>query len=195
MSRNGKEADRVKEQAVTYETYAELPDDGRRYEVIDGSLELMSPGPSPTHQSVSGELQFLLRTSCNSDYKIFGAPLDVILSDTDVLQPDILMVHRSRLQIVTNRGVEGPPDLIAEIVSPSSRKRDKVVKMRTYARYGVPEYWIVDPETRTLEQYRREDGGFYELCDLFEGDDAVVPDRFPCVSFAIRDIFRDMSGV
>jgi Uma2 family endonuclease len=192
MDKDKKAAERIKEQQITYEIYAAMPDDGQRYEIVDGTLEMMSPSPSTKHQTVSGELGFVLRMSCKSEYMIYDAPLDVILSETNVLQPDILMVHRSRFHIVTVRGIEGPPDLVVEILSPYSRKRDKVDKMKTYAKHGVEEYWIVDSEARTLEQFRLVDSGLYELCNLFEGDESVTSDRLPCVSFVIGDIFRDI---
>ncbi|WP_373229343.1 Uma2 family endonuclease [Cohnella sp.] len=191
MEKKNKAKDQIKEQQVTYETYAAMPDDGQRYEIVDGSMEMMTPSPSTTHQAVSGELEFVLKQSCKSDYLIYDAPLDVILSETNVLQPDILMIHRSRQHIVTDRGIEGPPDLVVEILSPSSRKRDKVIKMRTYAKHGVQEYWIVDSATRILEQFQLIDSDHYELCNLFEGDD-TVSDKLPCVSFVISDIFREI---
>lgn len=146
---------------MTYDQYAAMPDDGQRYEIFEGEMLLMSPGPSSPHQSVNRELEFILMQSCRMDYVIFDAPLDVILSQTTVLQPDILMIHRSRQHIVTKRGIEGPPDLVVEIVSPGSRKRDKVSKMHLYAKYEVPEYWIIDTDSRILEQYRLQ-GDRYE---------------------------------
>lgn len=181
----------VKEQQMTYDLYAAMPEDGMRYEIIDGTLEMMSPRPSTTHQVVSGELEFIMKMSYQSDYVIYHAPLDVILSQTTVLQPDILMIHRSRLHIVTTRGIEGPPDLVVEIVSPGSRKRDKVSKMNLYAKYDVPEYWIIDTDARTLEQYNLI-GDHYEMRNLFEGDEIVASDKLPCVSFVLRDIFADV---
>lgn len=190
MTKN-KDDDRIKEQQVTYDVYAAMPDDGQRYEIVDGVLELMSPGPMTIHQTVSGELGFILKQSCKSNFVIFSAPIDVILNQTNVLQPDILMIHHSRLGIVTSRGIEGPPDLVVEVISPSSRKRDKVVKSKIYAKYQVPEYWIIDPKGRTLEQYRLQ-GELYELVRLFEGDDQVTSDKLPCVSFALSDIFNDL---
>lgn len=193
MKQKKNAADRIKEQPVTYDIYAQLPDDGARYEVLNGTLEMMSPGPSATHQTVSRELQFVFMQSCRSDYVIFGAPFDVILSETNVLQPDLLMIHRSRLHIVTERGIAGAPDLVVEIASPGSRSRDKVKKMKIYAEHGVPEYWIVDPVSRTLEQYRQADtGAIYELHNLFEGNDTVVSDKLPCISFAISAIFAEI---
>ena len=191
MKKDQNSDDRIKEQLVTYEIYAGMPDDGQRYEIIEGTMEMMSPGPSTMHQTVSGELQFELKQNCKLDYMIYYAPLDVILSEKNVLQPDILMIHRSRLHIVTARGIEGLPDLVVEIISPGSRRRDKIVKMKAYAKHGVPEYWIVDSELRILEQYLLL-GDIYELHNLFEGDDIVTSDKLPCVSFVISDIFKEL---
>ncbi|WP_372632560.1 Uma2 family endonuclease [Cohnella sp.] len=180
----------VREGPVTYEDYAAMPDDGNRYEIIDGVLEMMSPGPMTVHQGVSGEL-FLFLQSCRSEYVMFLAPFDVILSRTTVLQPDIIMIHRSRLEIVKKHGVEGAPDLVVEILSPSTRKRDKVVKAAAYAKHQVPEYWLVDPEARTLEQYRL-DGERYELAQTYEEEDRVSSDKLPCVSFVLGEIFNEV---
>ncbi|HZG75478.1 MAG TPA: Uma2 family endonuclease [Paenibacillus sp.] len=188
-----KPADRVKEEPFTYDRYAAMPDDGNRYEIVDGALELLSPGPSPMHQSIVGELAYRLKQTCSAEYLIFCAPLDVILSATDVRQPDLVIVHRSRASVVTRRGIEGPPDLVAEVLSPGSRKRDKIGKMATYAKYGVPAYWIVDPDAFTLEQYVLGDGP-YELRNVFEDDDEVVSDKLPCVSFRVSDLFRDLAS-
>jgi Uma2 family endonuclease len=192
MYKKNNDTDQIKEQLVTYEIYAAMPDDGQRYEIVDGSMELMSSGPSTTHQAISGELEFVLKQSCRSEYMIYDAPLDVILSEMNVLQPDIIMIHRSRLHIVTERGIEGSPDLVVEILSPGSRKKDKVIKMRTYAQHGIHEYWIVDSITRTLEQYQLDDSGLYELRNLFEGNDKVTSDKLPCVAFVIGDMFREI---
>ncbi|MCU6711394.1 Uma2 family endonuclease [Paenibacillus sp. J5C_2022] len=187
-----KTADQVLEPPVTYEMYAEWPDDGQRYEIVNGIMEMISPGPSTTHQAVSGELALIIKQSCRKDYLVFHAPIDVILSQTTVVQPDILMIHRSREHIVTKRGIEGPPDLVIEILSPSSHKRDKLIKRRAYAEHGVPEYWVVDTEARTLDQYQLLEDGRYELANLFEGNDPVVSDKIPCIGFVIEDIFREV---
>lgn len=185
-------ADRVKEEPATYDMYAAMPDDGHRYEIIDGVMEMMSPGPNPSHQSICRELMHIMLETCKTNYIIFTSPIDVILSQTNVVQPDILMIHRSRSHIVSKRGIEGPPDLVVEILSPGSRRRDKRLKMRAYETHGVPEYWIVDPEARTLEQYALSSDGGYDLCDVFEGNDKVTSDKLPCVSFSVDDIFHDM---
>jgi len=182
----------AKESPVTYEMYANMEDDGNRYEVIDGVLEAMSPSPTATHQSILVELLDALRQTCKSDYLVYVAPLDVILSDTNVVQPDALMIHRGRQSIVTARGIEGAPDLVAEILSLYSRKRDRLRKMAAYEKHGVPEYWIVDPEARTLERYRLNEDDKYEMTDVFEGDEQVASDKLPCVSFAVSRLFVDV---
>lgn len=196
MERHKNDADadknKLKEQSVTYDMYAELPDDGQRYEILNGVLELMSPGPSPTHQEVSRELEFIFMQGCRNEFLIYHAPIDVILSDRNVVQPDILMLHRSRQHIVTNRGIEGAPDLIVEIVSPGSRSRDRITKFNLYAQHGVPEYWIIDAVSRTLERYRLAEDGQYQIVNLFEGDEPVYSDKLPCVSFVLSEIFRDI---
>lgn len=178
------------EHPVTYEAYAEMPDDGLRYEVLDGELELMSPGPSTIHQVIGSALHLLVQ-GCSSEYFILQAPLDVILSRTNVVQPDLIMIHRSRSDIVTIRGVEGVPDLVVEVLSPGSRKRDRQRKFRIYAKHGVPEYWIIDPVAQTLEQFELNSEPHYELHDLFENDDRVTSDKLPCISFPVRELFKD----
>jgi Uma2 family endonuclease len=191
LDKEKKAADMIKEQLVTYEMYAAVPDDGHRYEIFDGKLEMMSPGATASHQTISGTLFFMLMQSCKSDYLIFHPPFDVILSKTNVLQPDMMMIHRSRLHLVTERGIEGAPDMVVEIISPGSRKRDKGVKMGTYAKFGVQEYWVIDSDTRTLEQFQlvRES---YELIRLFGGDELVNSDKLPCVSFEVGEIFTEI---
>lgn len=187
MDGKKKQPDQIKEHPITYETYAALPDDGNRYELVDGVLELMSPSATSQHQIASFEIQRKLADSCEADYMILSAPLDVILSPTEVRQPDLIMLHRSRLNLLTKRGVEGAPDLVVEILSPCSLRRDKISKMTSYARYGIPEYWIVDPQNGALEQYLLN-GQSYGLHQIYIEDDPVSSPNIPCISFTIRDI-------
>lgn len=180
----------VKEGRLTYDDYAALPDqEGVHYELVDGVLELMTPSPTAKHQVISARMQFLLTQTCDEDYLILDAPMDVILSRHEVRQPDLIMIHRSRLSIVTKRGIEGPPDLVVEILSPSTVKRDKVGKLKTYEKYGIPEFWIVEASGTYLEQYVLKDER-YELAEVFSGDEPVRSDRLPCVSFTMNDILR-----
>lgn len=178
----------IKEISLTYEDYAAI-DDGNRYELTEGQLELMSPAPSITHQIISFELQKKITISCELDYLILYAPVDVILSSTEVRQPDIVLVKRNRLDIVSNRGIEGAPDLVIEILSPSTLKRDKIDKLEVYARFHIPEYWIVDPNSGVLEQFvLREER--YELHDIFQQDELITSPNIPCVSFTMDMIME-----
>lgn len=181
----------IKESPVTYEMYANMVDDGNRYEIADGVLELMSPSPTFIHQSITDELLYRLKTSCRNDYIIVSSPIDVILSDTEVRQPDLVMIHRSRMSIISNRGINGSPDLVVEVSSEHSRRRDKVKKRIAYAQHGVPEYWIVDLSNFSLEQYVL-DGTRYELTEVYAGDDTVHSLTMPCASFSMNEIVQSL---
>ncbi|WP_248930187.1 Uma2 family endonuclease [Paenibacillus hamazuiensis] len=183
-------SDLIREQPVAYDEYAELPDDGNRYELVDGRLELMSPGASPKHQIIGSAVLASLTASCGDDYLIFYE-VDIILSSYHVRRPDIVMVHRDRNGIITKRGVEGPTDLVAEIVSVHSLRRDKVDKLRAYSAFGIPEYWIILPGSGMLEQYELGHAGIYELKDVYSGDEPVRSERLPCVKLTVNDALRD----
>lgn len=178
----------IKEGGLTYDDYAAI-DDGNRYELAAGQLELMSPTPTVTHQFISFEMQKRISQSCESEYFILYAPVDVILSPKEVRQPDIVLVHRKRLEIISKRGVEGAPDLVIEILSPSTLKRDKIAKKKSYAYYGIPEYWIIDPNSAVLEQYILA-GDRYELINLFQENEIVSSPNISCISFTMAEIIE-----
>ena len=181
----------IREYPVTYELYANMIDDGNRYEISDGVLELMSPSPTFTHQSITYELQHVLNTSCRNEFIIVSSPIDVILSDTEVRQPDLVMIHKRRMPIISNRGINGAPDLVVEVTSEHSRRRDKVRKRIVYAQYGVPEYWIVDLSNFTLEQYVLDEGR-YELTEVYADDDMIHSKTMPCASFSMQEIVQNL---
>ncbi|OXS56338.1 hypothetical protein B1A99_21200 [Cohnella sp. CIP 111063] len=166
-------------------------DDGNRYEISDGVLELMSPSPTFTHQSIIYEFQYKLNSDCRNEFIIVSSPIDVILSDTEVRQPDIVLIRRSRMSIISNRGINGAPDLVVEVTSEHSRRRDKVRKRIVYAKYGVPEYWIVDLSNLTLEQYVL-DGDHYELIEVYAEDDPISSQTVPCASFSMNEIIQSL---
>lgn len=177
----------IKESGWTYEDYTKLPDNGNQYEIVAGILEL-KPSASTTHQRISQQLERTLLASCENEYIIIDAPMDVILSDQDTRQPDIMMIHRSRSPIIHEHAVVGPPDLVVEILSPTSVKRDRTMKLRTYAQFGVPEYWIVDPLHVTVEQYSLVQAGQpYELINIYTADEYVESERIRCARFKVRD--------
>jgi len=156
---------------LTYKDYETLPADGRRYELHEGELSV-TPAPSPRHQEVSLNLVVLLHEYVKAQAlgRIFYAPIDLILSDVTIVQPDIVYLETARLSSVTGRGIEGPPTLVVEILSPSTIQIDRGVKFQLYSRYGVPYYWIADPEARTIEAYRLAEGT-YQLSGRLAGSD------------------------
>jgi len=139
---------------LTYEDYRALPDDGRRYELLEGEIQV-APAPSTRHQLISRNLEFLLHAHARERRlgEVMDAPVDVILDRGTVVQPDLLFVSSARLGIISERGIEGAPDLAVEILSESTQAIDRGAKRQLYARYGVLHYWIVDPASRSLAEH------------------------------------------
>ena len=175
----------------TYEDYCQLPDD-RRYELIDGEFYEMAPSPSSIHQRTLLKLARLMADFVESRLLgvVYIAPLDVILSENDTMQPDILFVSAGREGIITQRACEGPPDLVVEVLSPSTSRRDLGIKRRRYARFGVREYWLVDPVARSIEVLVLRDGEFVSLW-VYAGE--MLPDSevMPGLVFAVSSIFPE----
>lgn len=144
----------------TYQDYLWLPED-KRWEVLGGDLAMV-PAPSWSHQTILKRLFRILdeHVTARGLGEVMFAPLDVVLSEEDVVQPDLLYIARDRLAIVTHRGVEGPPDLVVEVLSEGTRERDRVIKRKLYAKYGVQEYWLVDPDAKTVEVLRLGESGY-----------------------------------
>jgi len=145
-------------------------EEGAPYELLRGRF-IVSPSPTSLHQLMVGELFYLLRRAADaSEGLTIPSPMDVILSDNTILQPDLLYIAKDRRHIVKER-VEGPPDLAVEILSPATGRRDKTEKLDLYAKYGVAEYWIVDPATQVFE--------FLLLDDLTSGSGHYVIQQQP----------------
>ena len=164
---------------LTYREYAAIPADGRRYEIHEGELSV-TPAPTPRHQRIARALFQAIHQHVSSRAlgEVFFAPLDVILSETSVVQPDLVYLDRSRLAAVSDRGVEGPPTLVVGILSPSTVLIDRSTKHQLYARHGVPFYWVVDPEARAVEAFTLGPGG-YSLAARGLGPDPIGPPPFP----------------
>ena len=173
----------------TYEDYCQLPDD-RRYELIDGEFYEMSPAPSSVHQRTVLKLARLLADWVDQHGlgEVFIAPFDVLLSLWDTLQPDILFVAADRQHIITARACEGPPDLVVEVLSPSTSRRDLVLKRERYARFGVREYWLVDPVARSIEVLTWQEGAFHSQ-GIYAGDSMPVSAVLPGFAFRADAIF------
>ena len=145
----------------TADDLAGMPEDGRRYEVIGGEL-LVSPSPTTRHQRISGRLYRRIETYVeDQDIGVaYAAAFDVHLGEHDIVQPDILVVLKANVSRLREVGMAGPPDLVIEIISPSSSGIDRIRKAATYATFGVPEYWIVDPDSETILAQALEGGRF-----------------------------------
>jgi Uma2 family endonuclease len=167
----------------------DTPDDGKRYEVIDGQL-CVTPPPILEHQGASIVLAGYIWPYVRERQlgRVYTAPVGVVLDDENGVQPDLVYVSRERLGILSRRGIEGAPDLVVEILSPSTRARDRGIKLRRYAAAGVAHYWIVDPRTRALEACRLTDRG-YELSGKYGPGSTFHPQLFPGLAIPIDDLW------
>ena len=172
---------------LDYEDYAGIPPDRNRHEIIDGDL-VVTPAPSPIHQRVSRRLQRMLEDYFHARGlgEVFNAPIDLILTFHDVVQPDLVVATPPQ---VSARGIEGAPLLVIEILSRSTAKQDRTVKSRRYASLGVVHYWIVEPEAHRLECYRLA-AGEYAMLIQGEGDTVLVHPDWPGLSISLAELWR-----
>ena len=174
---------------LTYQDYAKTPE-GEIWELIDGE-KFMPPSPGEAHQRINIRLGSRLHMFVEDGGlgRMYIAPFDVVLSELDVVQPDLLFVSNERAHIVTSANVRGAPDLVVEIRSPSTASRDWTIKRDLYAKYGVKEYWVVDPVERRvwvmlLDDYRLEEVGSYGMGDV------LTSPTLEGLSIDLDDIFR-----
>lgn len=175
----------------TYEDYLLFPDDGRRHELIDGE-HYVTPSPMTKHQKISGNLFLSLATHTHKTQsgQVFAAPMDVVFSDLDVVQPDLLFISNTRASIITEKNIQGAPDLLVEILSDSTRKTDEIMKRKLYERFQVPEYWIIDPELESVKIYRLADQGYSRTAELGnESSDSLQTPLLPGWELALRKLF------
>ena len=174
---------------LTYDDYVLLPED-RRYEVIEGEL-FVTPAPTPFHQIVAQRLEEILAGFLREHPLgiMLHAPCDVVLSQNDVLQPDILFVSTERRAIIGESHVGPAPDLVVEVLSPSTESRDRRAKAKRYATFGVREMWLVDPAGKTIEVLVNAEEGFCREALYSEGDTvrSVIP---PGLEFPAKPVFR-----
>lgn len=172
----------------TYEDYVLLPDDGR-YEILDGEL-LRVPAPTPFHQLVSKRINHSLdgHVTRNKLGEMLNAPCDVVLSATDVVQPDRLFVAAQRISTIGEKYITAAPDLVVEVLSPSTAERDQTVKTDLYARYGVRELWIASPEAKTIEVLVNAGGSFRREAIYGNGDVLKSP-LLPGLEVPLADVF------
>jgi Uma2 family endonuclease len=172
---------------LTYEDYLNFPDDGNRYEIIDGEL-YVNPSPNMKHQLVLMNIlraldRYVRAHSCG---EIFFAPFDVVLSKHDIVQPDVLYISNERMEIITAANVQGAPDIAIEVLSEGTRKRDETKKRKAYERFGVSEYWIVDPiDEDSVRIVRFKDRKFERR---IVGGNITTP-LLPGFALPLRDVF------
>jgi Uma2 family endonuclease len=179
----------------TYEMYAALPDDGRRYEVVRGVL-LMSPAPEMAHQGVIAEIFGYLREQIFFSRRglVFTGPVDVVLAPKTTVQPDVLVILKEHLDRMQEKRVMGAPDLAVEVISPSSATYDRLVKYSVYEQAGVPEYWLVNLSEQTIEVFTLENGSYRSL-GAFQGEKPLQSRIVPGVAAPAAQFFAWTGGL
>jgi Uma2 family endonuclease len=172
----------------TYRDYIQLPDD-KRYELVEGDF-LLVPAPNLRHQRILRELEAALYLYLRSHPRgeIFFSPCDVVFSEINVVQPDLIFVSTERMTILTEANIQGSPDLVVEILSPSTQQRDRGIKQNLYARYGVREYWIINPENKTAEVLSWTETGYRIEAHVQEGG-MLNSSLFPDLNIKMSEIF------
>jgi Uma2 family endonuclease len=177
---------------LTYDDFVRFPDDGLRHELIDGEHHV-TPSPATVHQCLVGELHLALGNFLKARAlgRVFVAPFDVVLSNHDIVEPDLLVVLGDQADIVTRLHVRGAPAIVIEVLSPGTRRRDEALKRDLYARAGVREYWMVDPDAETVRVCRwSEPGASAEETKLTAaaGDTLETP-LLPGFALGLGDLF------
>ena len=178
----------VKTPLFTYDDLAQLPDDGKRYELADGEL-IVSPAPATYHQRISAQFGNVLFQAEDAGWgRMFTAPTDVRFGPYQVVQPDLLFIGSERLSIIEAQYIDGAPDLIIEILSPGTRDHDLGWKKTLYAREGVRFYWIADPIAKTILPLTLGTEGYAETAPLQTGDTLACP-LFPEITVEVARLF------
>lgn len=174
---------------LTYDDYARMPE-GQRYELLEGDLQL-TPAPTPWHQIISGNIEQGLMRFVEAEGLgfVLHAPLDVVLSDTTVVQPDIVFIATDRLGIIKEKNIQGAPDLVVEIISPTTRERDTITKRRLYSRFGVRELWLVDPDAGRVEVCGHT-GTELVTRQVYERGTKVTSTVLPGLELEVNHVFR-----
>ena len=178
----------------TYDDFVLFPDDGKRHEIIDGE-HYVTPSPNLRHQRLVKRLMFeieLYLKANPSSGEVFLSPLDVVLSHWDVVEPDLLFVAGDQTEILTEKNIQGPPALVVEVLSKSTRKRDAQIKRRLFERTGVREYWLVDPELDTVQVFRPSpEGKLARVVELTSEDGHVLTTPLlPGCAIDLRELCR-----
>ena len=179
---------------LTYEDYLKFPEDGERHEILDGEHYVSPPPPIVRHQDVLGNLYRALDAFVRPRRlgRVYFAPVAVLLSEHDVVEPDLLFLSAERSSRLTPKNIQGAPDLAVEVLSLTGRKRDEVIKLDRYEQAAVLEYWVVDPEAETVKIFRLEGGryGRPQLLSLYDGDVLSTP-LLPGLEIPLALVFEE----
>jgi Uma2 family endonuclease len=184
----------IEKKVYTYRDYEKLPE-GAPYQLIKGEL-VMSPSPTPYHQRLSKRIGYILYRFAEKENKlgeVFYAPIDIYLEDTEVYQPDIIFISKENLKIIGEKRIEGAPDLVVEVISPSSAYYDLRYKFDMYARHGVKEYWIVYPDEATIELYENQEGKFI-MVEKKTKDEILYSRLLKGLSIPLKEIFEEVEN-
>jgi Uma2 family endonuclease len=174
----------------TYEDYCSLSEDDLTiYEIIEGEL-FMAPAPNIKHQRVLRNLfrimdRYVLEKALG---EILFAPCDVVFSEINVLQPDILFISKENQKILTEKNIQGSPDLVVEIISFGTARKDRINKMRVYARFGVRHVWLIDPDSETIEAFQLDEQ-IYRIVALHQGEEEFMPLLFSGLVIPLKALF------
>ncbi|SPE29479.1 conserved hypothetical protein [Acidobacteriia bacterium SbA2] len=174
---------------ITFEEFRQFPVDGKRYELVRGEVHV-TPAPATRHQAIvqnlSGNLwPFVIKNRLG---EVWTAPLDVRLSRDTVLEPDLIFISNARAGIILENWIEGPPDLVVEVLFPSTATYDRATKLPIYAESGVSEYWLIDSQVKTVEVLKLQ-GKKYFVDAILAGDQTLISDLFPGWQLSLRDLF------
>ena len=172
----------------TYEDYKNTPDDVR-YELLDGEL-IMVPAPKEIHQRLDMDIGTPLDTFVKAGRlgRVYSAPLDIVFSNTDTVQPDLMFISNERAHIITEDNIRGAPDLVIEILSPSTAGRDRTFKRTLYERHGVTEYWMVDTDAKNITVLILGKNG-YELAGIYGEGQTLTSPTLPGFSLTLDEVF------
>ncbi|MCL4513523.1 MAG: Uma2 family endonuclease [Candidatus Eremiobacteraeota bacterium] len=172
-----------------YHDYFLLPENGKRYQILEGEL-FMTPPPGYSHQNSVTQLTRILAHYLigHPIGKVFCSPFAVVLSDINVVEPDLVYVSNANKNLIKERGIFGSPDLVVEVLSKGNKKMDRMVKFKLYAQFKVPHCWIVDPMERTIEVYELEEKE-YQLIAKNQGSGIVSPSLFPGLEFSLKELW------
>ncbi|HWN41469.1 MAG TPA: Uma2 family endonuclease [Thermoanaerobaculia bacterium] len=176
---------------LTYKDYLLFPEDGNRHEILDGE-HYVSAAPSPRHQRIVVQMTWWIESHLRQQRlgSLYVAPIDILLAVHDIVQPDLLFISNASMKILTEKNVQGPPDLVIEILSDSTRKRDEGIKLERYDLLGVEEYWVVDPKREAARIYRRSGEHLQQAAELTAAArDLLTSPFFPGLEIPLFEIF------